>query len=290
MMRRMTRWDEGMRPYTPADREHAHAVLRHLLRAGDVPFTVHPGDWDWWDGHADPRVPAAERLVGDDAVVHLGADGELTSMGLPTQRWELLPDAVVTVGWVSSRDGEACAALRRGGFHPAERGFALFERAVPDVAQAQRRVPALVPDGYVVRRLAGAGEAGSRADAARLAFGSTMKQQEHRARYASFMASPGYAWACDTVAVAEADGEIAAFAVTWPDAESSLGLFEPVGTHPQHQRRGLARAVVAAGLLDLARAGIARARVCSETDKPASMALYAACGFRHVDTLTWWHR
>jgi len=299
----MKRWDDGLRPYTPADREQAHLVLRRLLLAGDVPFTVHPGDWDWWAGHEDPRSSATLRLVGEAAVVQLGSDGELTSMGLPRTRWAIMPDAVRSVGWVSSRDDEAREVLGRAGLRPSGRAMALFERDVPDATEAACRVPALVPSGYVVRPLAGADEADSRADAARLAFGSTLEPQQHRSRYRGFMTSPGYQRARDLVAVVcdgpgqgagegegEGDGDVAAFAVVWPDVETSLGLIEPVGTHPAHRRRGLARAVIGASLLDLATLGISRVRVCSWAHTPAPLSLYLACGFAQVDTLTWWGR
>ena len=53
------------------------------------------------------------------------------------------------------------------------------------------------------------------------------------------MRSPAYVAAHDLVVVAP-DGRIAAFTVIWPDAETSLAQFEPVGTDPDFQRIGLA--------------------------------------------------
>jgi GNAT superfamily N-acetyltransferase len=43
-------------------------------------------------------------------------------------------------------------------------------------------------------------------------------------------------------------GEIAAFACLWYDDVTRACTFEPVGTTPEHQRRGLAKAVIAEGM------------------------------------------
>ncbi len=40
-----------------------------------------------------------------------------------------------------------------------------------------------------------------------------------------------------------ANGVLAALAVTWYDDVNRTGLLEAVGTHPDHQQRGLGRAV-----------------------------------------------
>ena len=49
--------------------------------------------------------------------------------------------------------------------------------------------------------------------------------------------------------VAEApSGEIASFATVWFDDVTRATYYEPVGTAPEHQRRGLAKAVIAEGM------------------------------------------
>ena len=54
---------------------------------------------------------------------------------------------------------------------------------------------------------------------------------------------PLYRRDLDIVAVT-ADGEIASFGTLWYDDVTRSGYFEPVGTVPEHQRRGLATAVM----------------------------------------------
>ena len=111
---------------------------------------------------------------------------------------------------------------------------------------------------------------------------STLEPAAHRARYLGFMRSPAYVLEHDMVAVAR-DGTIASFTIYWPDAELSLAQFEPVGTHPDFQRRGLAPAVIHESLARLARAGIRRARVLTGGANEAAKRTYLAIGFELVD-------
>ena len=79
--------------------------------------------------------------------------------------------------------------------------------------------------------------------------------------------------------VVERADEFLAFSTVWPDDRNRVGLFEPVGCHPDHRRRGLATAVIVAGLRALERAGMTRAVVYPERNNTAAVALYGTCGF-----------
>lgn len=62
-----------------------------------------------------------------------------------------------------------------------------------------------------------------------------------------------------------------------------MALFEPVGTHPDFQRKGLARALMTHTMHLMKAHGMTTAIVNHETDKEASSALYANLGFvRHA--------
>jgi ribosomal protein S18 acetylase RimI-like enzyme len=115
-----------------------------------------------------------------------------------------------------------------------------------------------------------------------------MDPDAHAARYLGFMRSVAYIPDHDLVAVAP-DGRIAAFTIFWPDTELSLAQFEPVGTEPEFHRMGLGRAVILEALRRLADAGIEHARVMTNGDNHAAIALYEACGFERVDTLVNWY-
>jgi GNAT superfamily N-acetyltransferase len=82
--------------------------------------------------------------------------------------------------------------------------------------------------------------------------------------------------------VLAADGTAAAYGLFWFDPETCTGLVEPMRTEDAHQRRGLARHVLTAGVDRLARAGATRIKICYEPSNPASGHLYRSAGFQPV--------
>lgn len=68
------------------------------------------------------------------------------------------------------------------------------------------------------------------------------------------------------------DGAIAAFCTLWFDDVTRSAYFEPVATVPQHQRKGLARALLTEGLRRLQRMGAQWAFAGGYS--PAANALY----------------
>ncbi len=73
--------------------------------------------------------------------------------------------------------------------------------------------------------------------------------------------------------------EVAAYGLFWFDPETATGLVEPVRTEDDHQRRGLARHILTAGIDLLAEAGAGRIKICFEPDNPAAKGLYLSVGF-----------
>jgi mycothiol synthase len=61
--------------------------------------------------------------------------------------------------------------------------------------------------------------------------------------------------------------------------ENGYAEFEPVCTAPEHQRKGLARALMVTGLSILRAKGIQTVYVDAAGDNPASNALYEQMGF-----------
>jgi GNAT superfamily N-acetyltransferase len=80
--------------------------------------------------------------------------------------------------------------------------------------------------------------------------------------------------------VLDRDDEVAAYALFWLDPHSATGLVEPMRTEDAHQRRGLARHLLTAGVDRLAGAGAERTKICFEPDNPASSSLYLDVGFQ----------
>ena len=66
---------------------------------------------------------------------------------------------------------------------------------------------------------------------------------------------------------------------------SKTGLFEPVGTHLDFQRRGLGKVVMTEALYRLQARGMQRAIVSTKADNIAGIKLYEAVGFRIANRL-----
>jgi ribosomal protein S18 acetylase RimI-like enzyme/heme-degrading monooxygenase HmoA len=135
-------------------------------------------------------------------------------------------------------------------------------------------VPVL-PAGYTIRATTGVEEAAALAEVHAAAFGSRWTPELYR----KVMESPGYAAEREFVVVAP-DGTFAAFTVTWHDPFNRTGLFEPVGTHADHRRRGLGKALILTVMHQMAAAGLDHAIVVNEGTNEASQKLYRSCGFQ----------
>lgn len=79
------------------------------------------------------------------------------------------------------------------------------------------------------------------------------------------------------LAVEAADGAPAGYALFWFDAVTGVGMLEPMRVEDDHQRRGLARALLTAGLDRLAHRGARRLKV--GFDGEAGRSLYLGAGF-----------
>lgn len=90
------------------------------------------------------------------------------------------------------------------------------------------------------------------------------------------------------LAVETADGTSAGYALFWFDPVTEVGLLEPMRVEDEFQRRGLARALLTAGVERLALRGARRLKVGYATD--AARALYTGAGFEVTATDTTWRR
>ena len=79
------------------------------------------------------------------------------------------------------------------------------------------------------------------------------------------------------LAIEDADGRVAGYALFWFDHTTLVGLLEPMRVEDEYQRRGLARVLLTNGLDRLARKGARRLKVGFDTD--AARNLYLGAGF-----------
>jgi mycothiol synthase len=175
--------------------------------------------------------------------------------------------------WAHADDPLRREELLRWGYSLDEDTETQHRRRVAGVIPA-----AALPGGYSLRALGEEAELPARTWASWRAFHPHAPDSEYQGWewYRNIQRAPLYRRDLDLVAVAP-DGEIAGFCTLWYDDFTRSGSYEPVGVRPEHQRRGLGKALMLEGLRRLQRLGATNAFVSSY--EPAAHALYASAGF-----------
>lgn len=182
-------------------------------------------------------------------------------------------DRQVLVVWAHSHDTLRQNVLK-------DRGFTLIDE--PEAKEHQRSRPLSVPipdasitEGYTIRSLGTIGEIPSRSWASWRSFHPNSPDEEYEGWdwYLNLQKIPLYRRDLDLVAIGP-DGEVAAFCTIWYDDVTRTGYFEPVGTVPEHQRKGLGKAIMFEGLRRLERMGATLATVTGYS--VAANALYTS--------------
>jgi ribosomal protein S18 acetylase RimI-like enzyme len=180
--------------------------------------------------------------------------------------------------FASDDDAATIGTLRARGFQPAGRRLTQWQWRADD--PRRRPSASALPDGYRIRGLRGQEEFDARIALHRSAFPAS---RLNRAKYERLLTVPHYRLDDDLVVEAQ-DGSLAAFALSWYDGAGRIGELEPVGTHPDHQRRGLSRAVVTAAARRLFEHGAQLVQVYSDQAEAAAEALYPSIGFERRAT------
>ena len=81
------------------------------------------------------------------------------------------------------------------------------------------------------------------------------------------------------------DGRCAAFCLFWLDPVNQVGLFEPVGTHPDFQRQGLGKALLLESLRQMKERGMESAIVLTNEGNTAAIRLYESVGFQATNKM-----
>ena len=277
------------------------AVTRSWLTPRRPLVSCTPGDLAWWFARGEQGVDWASRIrVWTDGANTVGwgwlskpaelewfVAADVDEAAERRLRLEILDWARARVADDAPSAGDAPPALGVWaadgwpeqdilaglGFAPSSSGLTQFfqslDRELPEPS---------VPDGYIVRSVAGPAEIPARVEVHRAAFAPSKLTVE---MYELLVRLAPYRYDLDAVAEAP-DGTFAAFTMAWLDAEASLGYFEPVGTHPDHQRRGLGKAVNTYALRRLRDEGAREAMVYSALGNVGSDALYRSVGFRPI--------
>jgi mycothiol synthase len=163
-------------------------------------------------------------------------------------------------------------------------------------AELQRRrsmdlpiLPVPLARGYTLRALGDESELPARSWASWKAFHPNEPEEKYQSWewYRNVQRAPLYRRDLDLVAV-DPGGEIAAFCTLWFDEATCTAAFEPVGTHPAHQRKGLGKALLTEGLRRVQALGATLATVNASSE--AAGALYASVGFTQYDLCEPWQK
>lgn len=227
---------------------------------GEAFFQVHP----------DRRSEALELALLDAAEQHLAVTDEEGQKRLTV--------------WANQHDPLRREVLSRRG----------YERGDWPEYQRWRSLDAPILDarpapGYSIRALGDGDELPARSWASWRAFHPEEPDDRYEGWvwYRNIQRCPLYRRDLDLVAVT-LDGAVAAFCTLWLDDVTRCGMLEPVGTVPEHQRKGLGRALICEGLRRLRWLGARMAYIGSYS--PAAHALYAAVGFTDYALAERWSR
>jgi mycothiol synthase len=287
------------------DLQKMHSLLVEGRRANNGTYYVHTGDLSWWLFYPpldfdlwqyislwdDPQIPG--RLLGwsllspswgaFDVYVQPALRSSRAAAALYTYAEAKITELARSRGqekifrmWVSQADDVVSQHLLGHGFEKSPEEVVYFTRSLAEPLS----LPAL--DGAAVRGVTGEPEVAARAAAQYGAFESDAPFEKYVQRYQNFMRSPVYDPELDIVAVMP-DGRIGSFCIVWTDPVNRVGLFEPVGTHPDFRGRGLAKAVMLEGLRRLQARGMHTAILCTNENNTPAVRLYKSVGFAIVE-------
>jgi len=179
--------------------------------------------------------------------------------------------------WVAEDDRVRIQWFEENGFTLADNHFFHFKRSLSGPLAG----PPL-PEAFSLRTSRGdERDARLRAVASHAAFKSGKPFEEYWLRTLRFTQSPVYVPEHE-IFVMSPDEQVAAYCIVWTDELNRVGHFEPVGTHPNFQRRGLGKSLLFEGLRRLKSEGMNEACVCANHDNPAAIHLYESVGFQKV--------
>jgi ribosomal protein S18 acetylase RimI-like enzyme len=147
--------------------------------------------------------------------------------------------------------------------------------------------PVPMPAGFSWRAVLGEGEVEALVALHRAAFGTDNMTVEGRL---AIMKGAGYERPLDLLALGP-QGQLAAFCIceVAPD-DPTLGYIDPIGTHPDFQRLGLARALVSTGMALLKEKGVKTAEFGTGRQNEAMQKLGEKSGFTCVAEKYWFSK
>ncbi len=189
---------------------------------------------------------------------------------------EHMPESnVVETYLVGADDTTRIHWLEQNGFQTKQKHYNYFKRSLSGPL-----ADSPLPDGFHIRTSRGTEEdARLRSVASHAAFGSSKPFEEYWPRTWKFVQSPVYV-PDHEIFVMSPDERVAAYCIVWTDELTRIGHFEPVGTHPDFQRKGLGKSLLLEAMSRLKSEGMTEADVVTNHDNEAAIRLYESVGFR----------
>ena len=275
-------------------------LLSEGHKANNGTHYVHRGDLQWWLFYTDVASDVwqsqirlwmeDDRLIGwallspEEEAFDVFTVPELRGSSSENEMLEWAVEQMSGIDnlqnvWVADDDDVHKDWLDRNGFQCQERYTQYFHRSLSGPLDG----PPL-PEGFAIRSSRGEEDAQLRSVCSSAAFGSTRPFDDYWPRTLRFMQSPVYVPQHE-IFVTAPGGEVASYCIIWTDELTKVGHFEPVGTHPDYQRKGLGKCLLYEGFRQLKAEGMQEADLCTNYDNPAAHALYESVGFRKAKRL-----
>ena len=168
--------------------------------------------------------------------------------------------------------------LKRHGFHQTDDTSIYMTRPLSDPIPDP-----VLPRDFVIRPIKGVEEAEAVATMHRAAFGTEYMTTESRL---AIMSTSEYDPSLDLLTIAP-NGDIAAYCSCSVNNETRIGMTDPVATHPNYQRIGLAHTLLLTGMSLLKERGMESAHLGTSGDNLAMQKTAESVGFR-VEYRTIW--
>ncbi|MBK9925492.1 MAG: GNAT family N-acetyltransferase [Anaerolineales bacterium] len=176
---------------------------------------------------------------------------------------------------------ERISFLKRHGFHQTE-GTSIAMTRDLSVSIPEPKLP----QGFTIRPIQGMEEAEAVASTHRAAFGTDYMTTENRL---TIMNTSEYDPSLDLLAIAP-DGTVTAYCTCSVNEKEKTGMTDPVATHPNYQRMGLARALLLTGMKLLKERGMASAHLGTSGDNVAMQKTAESVDFKVEYTTIWFSK
>ncbi len=155
----------------------------------------------------------------------------------------------------------------------AGRGYqnlgAIEDVRIYDLARAYP--PVALPHGYRITSLAEYRNYAERVELENQVWGVSLDEAWFRGK----SSAPSYSYEWDLLIVSPKD-RLAAYNLVWLYPQNQTAEIDPVGTHPDHRKRGLSRALILESFKRMRENGIRYAYIASEALDPVVSHLYAS--------------